>query len=327
MNTSLISRVGMRGIGILKCCLAMTVFADEPTIGDDPSQTTREPEPPFGNGFVLERDDVVAFLGGGNLVKQIESGKLEGFLTHAAGHQAVSFRDLSWQADTVYRQQRPRNFGTQLEMLERLGATVVVANFGQMEAMEGLDRLPEFVSAYEALLNREAQPRTGKIVLVTPHPFAHVKENPHLPDLMIHNKAIEAYGAAIRDLAKRRGWIAVDLSRLDASGLTLDGFQLTPEGHARWAQVVARELLGEPATVLPPGWEAVQAQIQHKNILWRRHWRPTNWAFVYGNRQTQPSSHDHRSGKPRWFPIEIDAIIPLIEKTETQIFELRLKSK
>ncbi len=62
-------------------------------------------------------------------------------------------------------------------------------------------------------------------------------------------------------------------------------------------------------------------------MLWRRHWRPTNWAFLYGNRQTQPSSKDHRPGKPRWFPIEVDAIIPRIEAAQARIFELRKNVK
>ena len=67
----------------------------------------------------------------------------------------------------------------------------------------------------------------------------------------------------------------------------------------------------------------VHNKIQKKNVLWRRHWRPTNWAFLYGNRQGQPSSGDHRPGKPRWFPEEINAIIPLIETSENDILELR----
>ena len=282
--------------------------------------------PRFSDGFVVEEDDVVAFLGGTVMVKQMESGDLESFLTHAAGDRPVLFRDLSWQADTVYLRQRPRNFGTQTEALSRIGATVAVAAFGQMEAMEGKGRLPEFIEAYEALLE-EVRPRTEKIVLVTPYPFSVVEGKPHYPDLTGHNDAVAAYGAAIRELANRRGWICVELGGFDTGGLTIDGIQLTPEGHERWARVVTRQLLGEPAAVLPERWEVVREQIGRKNVLWRRFWRPTNWAFLYGNRQTQPSSLDHRPGYPRWFPEEINAIVPLIEEAEDQIITLQSKAK
>ncbi|MFT5413322.1 MAG: hypothetical protein ACI9NC_006076, partial [Verrucomicrobiales bacterium] len=281
----------------------------------------------FTDGFVLQEGDVLAFLGGSVMVKQIDSGALETYLTRAAGERSVYFRDISWQADTVYRQQRPRNFGTHAEMLDRIGATVCVAAFGQVEAMDGVQRLAEFISAYEKLLEEAVRPRTEKIVLITPFPFTRAEGNPHLPDLTVHNASIKAYAQAIVKLAKRRGWIAVDLSGLDASGLTIDGLQLTPTGHERWASLVTEQFTGEPAPVLSTGWDEVREQIGQKNFLWRRHWRPTNWAFLYGNRQTQPSSKDHRPGKPRWFPIEVDAIIPRIEAAEARIFELRKNVK
>ena len=277
----------------------------------------------FTDGFALEEGDVLAFLGGSVMVKQIESGALETYLTLAAGERSVYFRDMSWQADTVYRQQRPRNFGTHAEMLDRIGATLAVAAFGQVEAMDGVARMPEFISAYEKLLDEEVRSRTDKIVLVTPFPFARAEGNPHLPDLTAHNDSIKAYAQAIVELAKRRGWIAVDLSRFDTGGMTIDGLQLTPIGHERWASLVSEQLTGEPAPVLSTGWDAIREQIGQKNFLWRRHWRPTNWAFLYGNRQMTASSKDHRPGKPRWFPIEVDAIIPRIEGAEDRIFELR----
>ena len=280
-----------------------------------------------GEESILQEGDVLAFLGGSVMVKQIDSGALETYLTRAAGERSVYFRDISWQADTVYRQQRPRNFGTHAEMLDRIGATVCVAAFGQVEAMDGVQRLAEFISAYEKLLEEAVRPRTEKIVLITPFPFTRAEGNPHLPDLTVHNASIKAYAQAIVKLAKRRGWIAVDLSGLDASGLTIDGLQLTPTGHERWASLVTEQFTGEPAPVLSTGWDEVREQIGQKNFLWRRHWRPTNWAFLYGNRQTQPSSKDHRPGKPRWFPIEVDAIISRIEAAEARIFELRKNVK
>ena len=263
------------------------------------------------------------------MVEQVRSAALETFLTHATAGR-VHFRDQSWQADTVYRRQRPLNFGSQGDMLERIGATAVIASFGQMEAMDGVGRLPEFIQAYEGFLDDEVLPRIEKIVLITPIPFTRAEGNPHLPDLPDlpdHNDAIRAYSRAIVELAERRGWPAVDLSRFDATGLTLDGLQLTPEGQEKWALAVTRKLLGEPASVLPENAGALREMIRRKNILWTRYWRPTNWAFLYGDRQRVPSSHDHRPGQPRWFPEEIDDILPLIQEAETGIANFRTTSK
>ena len=64
------------------------------------------------NGFLLgaekirlEDGDVVAFLGGTNMVRSVRAGALEYYLTNAFvnAETEVRFRDLSWEADTVYR--------------------------------------------------------------------------------------------------------------------------------------------------------------------------------------------------------------------------------
>jgi hypothetical protein len=280
-----------------------------------------------GEGFEMEAGEVVVFVGGSRMCKQVESGHLETLLTRLGGVEGgVVFRDLSWQADTVYQRQRPLNFGTQGEWLERVGATVVVTAFGQMEAMDGVERLPAFVAAYEAVLAEIAE-RTERIVLVTPTPFGRVEGNEHLPDLTGHNEAVTAYAAAIRDLAEARGYGCVDLSGMDVDGLTVDGLQLTAAGQAVWGRLIARRLLGElPEHAVGESGafedgrlEALRGAIFEKNVLWRRHWRPTNWAFAYGDRQHVPSSHDHRPGKERWFPAELAAILPEIEAAEGRI--------
>ena len=90
--------------------------------------------------------------------------------------------------------------------------------------------------------------------------------------------------------------------------------------HA-WAHTVASQLTGEEISVPAGAYEDTRRLIQHKNILWRQHWRPTNWSFLYGNRQHVPSSKDHRPGQPRWFPEEVNALIPLIEKAEDAIWQ------
>ena len=54
--------------------------------------------------FELKHNDVVAFLGGTNMVRAQQSGYLEAFLTHQFSAVRPRFRDLSWEADTVFQQ-------------------------------------------------------------------------------------------------------------------------------------------------------------------------------------------------------------------------------
>ncbi|HJM64111.1 MAG: hypothetical protein CMN05_03455 [Roseibacillus sp.] len=275
---------------------------------------------PFTGKFALRPHDVVALAGGTSMVQQFGSGHLEAMLTHAAS-DPVYFRDFAWQADTVYRQQRPRNSGTHLDLLRRMGASVIIANFGQMEALDGATQLPQFLAAYGKLLD-EFEKCTPRIVLVSPH--RHEKTgNPLLPDLSRRNGDVVAYSEGIRQLARRRGHLYVDLHKLDPSGLTSDSSHLNPEGQRAWARSVMSQLIGREVPGRDGVLEPLRQQIQHKNMLWRQHWRPANWSFLYGNRQHVPSSRDHRPGKPRWFPEEVNAIIPLIEQAEAEIWKVK----
>jgi hypothetical protein len=56
-----------------------------------------------------------------------------------------------------------------------------------------------------------------------------------------------------------------------------------------------------------------------KNQLWFNYWRPQNWAFLGGDRITQPSSRDHRDPKVRWFPAEMEKYRPLIQAKEMEM--------
>ena len=55
--------------------------------------------------------------------------------------------------------------------------------------------------------------------------------------------------------------------------------------------------------------------------MWKGYSRPTNWAFLAGDRTEQLSSRDHRDPKIRWFPAEMEQFVPLLQaadqKTDT----------
>ena len=69
----------------------------------------------------------------------------------------------------------------------------------------------------------------------------------------------------------------------------------------------------------PSSAETLRQAIIKKNDLWFRYWRPTNWAFLYGNRQNTPSSRDHKNPGRRWFPEELNAALPHLNEAEQRI--------
>ena len=294
------------------------------------SQPDRSLQRPFDENFITRSGDVIAFIGATQTVLQQRYGYLETLLTRADAEKDVRFRNLAWQADTVYRRQRPRNFGGNLVQLRRVDASIIIAAFGQIEAMDGVRKIPDFVAAYRKLLN-ECAMQTRRIVLVTPVPFGK-NDNPHIPGLTLHNDAVVAYAVAIRKLAEEMNFLCVDLSQRHADHDKANGMHLTALGQFQVAQTTYQALQGTSIKRISvdadgridnSGLEELREAVLAKNELWFRYWRPANWGFLYGNRQGVAFSRDNDDLNKRLLPAEITGILPMIKDAEATIAEKR----
>ncbi len=290
------------------------------------AQPLLPPGPFEGGRFQMGEGETVAFVGQENTVRHQKSGDLEALLAVAWAAKKPRFRWMGWEADTVYEQWRDLNFGAWTPQLERAGATLVVAQFGQVEALDGPARLPEFVAAYHRLLDQVSL-RTRRIVLVSPMPF----ERPlvsHAPDLSLRNGDVAAYAEAVRGVARQRGAVFVDLVRAlsrrgpGAARLTDDGMHLNDEGLRVVAAAVAAELGAAPSTVAPGTLERVRNEAAGKNRLWFDTWRPANWSFVYGDRVSQKFATG--SGNEPSLKQAFEQHKPMIAEAEARIHDLAL---
>ena len=271
--------------------------------------------------FALIENEVIAFVGQENLVREQKAGYLEAMLASAFAKQAPRFRPMAWEADTVYEQWRDLHFGSWSRQLETTGATMVVAQFGQMEALDGIGRLAEFTAAYHRLLDQFAS-RTRRLVLVSPIPF----EKPiasHAPDLTQRNAEVQLYANAVGEIARQRGAVFVDLfaalkSPASAPRLTDDGIHLTEAGLHKVAQLIARELNAQVDQSADLG--PLRSAIVQKNRLWFDCWRPANWSFVYGDRVNQ--MFGKASGTQPSLQTAFERQLPLVEAADGRIHAL-----
>lgn len=277
---------------------------------------------PFPDGrFVLRDKETLVLVGQENFVRDQKAGEIEAQLVSAYAAKQPRFRSMAWEADTVYEQWRDLNFGPWLRQLEAAGATVIVAQFGQMEALDGAARLPEFTAAYHRLLDQFAG-RTRRLVLVSPMPF----EKPlasHAPDLTQRNGDVAAYANAVRDLAKQRGAVFVDLFapialRKSGARLTEDGIHLTDSGLREVAAIIAKQLGAEENLSASLG--PVREAIVEKNRLWFDCWRPANWSFVYGDRVSQ--IYAKASGTEPSLKEAFEKYRPLVDEADKRIHAL-----
>ncbi len=271
----------------------------------------------------LEDGDVVAFLGGTNMVRSVRAGALEYYLTNAFvnSQTEVRFRDLSWEADTVYRlgtvkeRWRPDGFGNRSEQFRRVGMTVAIMQFGQMESMDGLKRLQDFEEHYRTLL-KEVSNEARRIVLVTPIPFEKPKSR-LIPDVSIHNSALAEYVRVTERLAEEFNAIFVDLffdreTRRTENGVhSLSGQEVLTDREIAFRLGVASE--GIESSVLLKA-------VQEKQRLWYDYWRPANWKLLYGD----DSRREFTRGGDSYIPFreEWQKLLPLVARAEERIFAI-----
>jgi lysophospholipase L1-like esterase len=274
---------------------------------------------------ILRQGDTVAFVGGEDLVALAEDGSFEWMALVANPGLGLHFRSLAWEGDTVYEQPRDLNYPTLEDQLQRVGATVVLVQFGLIESLAGREKIPEFIAAYEKLLDRLAPGDSRRVVLLTPGIFEQVAGIPI--DRGEANQTLAKYREAIVALAERRHLLSVDLAAAMAQApqairTTRDGLHLSEEGRRFLAVAVMIAIIKRDGP--PNNGEAhvhtdIFSLIREKNRLWFNYYRPQNWAFLAGDRTSQPSSRDHIDPTKRWFPAEMELYLPLIEAKEREI--------
>lgn len=246
-------------------------------------KTAWTPPAPFSDGkFSLGSDEVVVFIGQENLVREAKSGEIESRLATAFADKRPAFRSMAWEADTVHEQWRDLNFGPWKGQLETVGATTLILQFGQAEALQGQGGLARFKADYHKLLD-DLSRHTPRILLLSPAGFMASSRS---PDLRTPAKLADlaAYAAAVAEIAQQRGLPYVNLTKVADRHASVDGLHLSAEGLAAVGQECAQALgLPEPLHLSP----ALRAAIVEKNRLWADCWRPANWSFVYGDRISQ----------------------------------------
>jgi putative heme-binding domain-containing protein len=270
--------------------------------------------------FELKPDDVIALTGGSNIERTRFNGYLQTSLIASKPELKIKVRNFGWEGDTVFEQWRdgghienldPKRAAAERRIqsetgtdswrqqrdwrhqLKEVGATVVIAQFGQMESLNGMEKLPQFIEAYEKLIAEFAD-EGRRVVLVAPVPFD-------------RSAALGDYSEAIRALASEKGLPFIGPIRPI-------GPILNETGHREMAEQITKAL-GLQTIVN----ETIRAQVLEFERLWFDYWRPMNWAFLTGDRTNVPYSKDWKDSTKRIFPQEMEDFLPLLDQAEKNI--------
>jgi len=295
---------------------------------------SKKPAPAFENGeFLPRKGETISFIGGTNTFDQQRHPILETQLYLAWPELKLRFRNLAWQGDTLFHQARPKFFytvkgdplpGSEPDSRERTEPGIIFINFGKVESLDGMARFPEFLVTYARLLDQLSE-RTGRLVVVLPTPFFPAGPAADLAEA--RNITLNKFVVAMREVATQRGLLIVDTfsplrKSLDPE-LSTNGVHLSEAGHRAVAELIAAELkipASDNQSTPPAIEQSLSQSIKRKNYLWNQYYHPTNWAFLYGDRQHVPASRDHIETSKRWLVEEVDALPPLIAETEADIY-------
>jgi lysophospholipase L1-like esterase len=206
--------------------------------------------------LTLKDGDRVVLIGGGLIEQQGRYAYLEARLARRAPGVALRFRNLGWSGDTVTGAARTAGFRQTEEGLARLlrdlraeAPTVLLLAYGANESFAGPGGLAEFRDGLTRLLLR-LRPLGARMVILSPPP--HEDLGRPLPDPAEHNRSLEQYTAALREVAGQRRLPFVDLfhplARLPspAPGRSWTTNEILPNQYGYWliAREVERQLFG-----------------------------------------------------------------------------------
>lgn len=226
-----------------------------------------------------------------------DGGNTPGFRPHSGRVSPWAFPGAeTFQTELANPSGSQGHFETPDEWITRLEADIIIGFFGYVESFAGeagLDNFKRELAAFiEHTLSQRYNGQTSpQLALVSPIAFEDLSGSFDLPDGKEENKNLKLYAEAIQEVAAAHEVLFVDLfdpteewyNETEAF-LTTDGFQLTDEGYARLAPVLADRLFGSQKPAAETHRELIHAAVQEKNWMWHNDFKIPNGVHVFGRR-------------------------------------------
>ncbi|MBL9136255.1 MAG: hypothetical protein JNK85_10320 [Verrucomicrobiales bacterium] len=273
--------------------------------------------------FELRDGDRVLFLGDTFFEREGEYGALETQLTAAFPDRSVTYRNLSWSADTPMGRSRASFDWNKSEkdwlarVKEQVGLskpTVAFLSYGMTAALEGgADGAAAFAKELATLMDAVDEVSGQKVRFVILAPIQQQGERPDSP----RTRALDAVTAALENLATARSVPFVNTLELSRqiSRVRMVLYEspviLNAQGYQMLAPGIAKQLGLE--SVSGEGVQILSRAIRHKNEQFFHRWRPANWTYLFGFRK-------HEQGRNA---VEIPQFDPRVEAWDQKIEKLR----
>ena len=227
-----------------------------------------------------------------------DGGNTPGFRPHSGRVSPWAFPGAEkFQTELAQNSGSEGHLETEDQWLTRLGADIIIAFFGYNESFQGAQGLENYKAELDAFIqhtlsqnyNGESPPQ---LAIVSPIAFQNLSGGEYdLPDGKQENVNLALYAEAMEEIAAKNNVHFVDAYTptkewFDTSEkpLTIDGSQLTDEGYAKFAPLLADKVFGKAAVKAGAHRELIHAAVLEKNWMWHNDFKIPNGVHVFGRR-------------------------------------------
>ncbi len=208
------------------------------------------------DAITVHKGDRILFVGDTFADRLRVDGYVESILAARRPELELVCHTLGWSGDTLSKQPRPLNFGSQDDHLQRQAADVVVLCFGMSQSLDAPQGAAEFGKEMTQLISHLRQQKYNghsapQLVLVSP--IAHEFINSRLGNPSAHNASLKQYVAVLHQISEKEKVPIVDLfdftSQLmkesASQSLTTNGIHLNSYGYWAVSHRIADLLIGK----------------------------------------------------------------------------------
>nr|WKN34892.1 HEAT repeat domain-containing protein [Tunicatimonas sp. TK19036] len=226
-----------------------------------------------------------------------DGGNTPGFRPHSGRESPWAFEGAEkFQTELAHETGSEGHFESPDEWITRLEADIIVAFFGYNESFQGQEGVENYKAELDAFIKHTlSQNYNGKnppqLAIVSPIAFENLSDQHDLPDGTQENANLSLYTEAMKEVAANNNVLFADVFTPTKEwfeptdeALTIDGFQMTDEGYARFAPLLADKVFGEVKTKAEENRNLVHAAVMEKNWMWHNDFKIPNGVHVFGRR-------------------------------------------
>ncbi len=225
-----------------------------------------------------------------------DGGNTPGFRPHAARNSPWAFPGAEkFQTELATNSGSEGHFPSPDEWITMLKADIIIAFFGYNESFQGEAGLENYKAELDAFIKHTlSQKYNGtappQLAIVSPIAFQDLSAKYDLPNGKKENENLAIYAEAMKEVAASNNVLFVDVYQPTkewfdgGKQLTIDGSQLTDEGYAKFAPLLADQVFGEADDKAKARRGLVHAAVMEKNWMWHNDFKIPNGVHVYGRR-------------------------------------------